>query len=281
VPAGMILRQVAALDACLCVWGVAADSLFLRIDRAPRNHACSLPNGRFGPVFGLDIKRSEAVRRERCDMSNKKVHSLQRLLEIAADEFCCSRYEDVSVAKISKLAHCSTATIYDIYSSKDELFRCSMLLRLEQSWPGIPPVDGSPALLGLLCFFENRLRQLSSMRGRRLTAAVVAQRAIIGEEFLAELQRQRAIVGEVMARFVENAVEEGSMVAAVPASVGYLLLAACSYESVLYGLTFGVDYSIDYEQVIRSSFEPFLTPKGLSILDAHLCQVQMPFDVAA
>jgi AcrR family transcriptional regulator len=211
-------------------------------------------------------------------MSNKKIHSLERLLEIAADEFCRRRYENVSVAEISKLAHCSTATIYDVYCSKDELFRRAMLLRLEQSWPEIPPVDGSTALLELLCFFENRLRQLSSRRGRRLTAAVVAQRAIIGEEFLAELHHQRAKLAEVMARFVENAVKEGSMVAAVPASVGYLLSAACAYESVLHGLTFGVDCSIDYEKVIRSSFEPFLTPKGLAILDAHLCQ---PLDVAA
>jgi AcrR family transcriptional regulator len=214
-------------------------------------------------------------------MSDKKVHSLERLLEIAADEFCCSRYEDVSVAHISKLAHCSTATIYDIYSSKEELFRRSMLLRLEQSWPGVPPVGGSSALPDLLYFFENRLRQLSSKRSRSLITAVVAQRAIIGDDFTTELQRQRAIVDKVMARFVENAVKEGSMSAAQPHSIGYLLSAACAYESTLYGLAFGIEYKVDYVHVIRSSFEPLLTPKGLAILDAHLCQAQMPLDVAA
>jgi AcrR family transcriptional regulator len=213
-------------------------------------------------------------------MSDKKVHSLERLLEIAADEFCSNRYEDVSVAKISKLAHCSTATIYDIYSSKDELFRRAMLLRLERSWPGIPPVGSGPALLELLCFFENRLRKLSCQRSRSQIAAVVAQRAKIGKEFTTELQRQRARIDQVMAHYVENAVKEGNMVPAEPHSVGYLLSAACAYESVLYGLTFGIDYSIDFEQVVRSSFEPFLTPRGRAILDAHL-QAQMPLDVAA
>ena len=128
----------------------------------------------------------------------QKIHSLERLLEIAADEFCRRRYEDVSVAEISKLAHCSTATIYDVYCSKDELFRCAMLSRLERNWPAVPSLDEGPALLGLLRYFENRLRLLASAPGRRLTAAIAAQRALIGDQFLAELQRQRGVVGEVM-----------------------------------------------------------------------------------
>jgi AcrR family transcriptional regulator len=214
-------------------------------------------------------------------MSNKKIHSLERLLEIAADEFCRRRYEDVSVSEISKLAHCSTATIYDVYSSKDELFRCAMLSRLEQSWPEIPSADCGPALPALLRYFENRLRIMASRPCRRVTAAVVAQRAIIGEEFLAELQRQRAILGEIMADFVERAVREGSMNSAYPASVGYLLSASCAYESVLYGLTFGVDYNVDFAKVIRSSFEPFLTASGQDVLDAHLCHAGARLKVAA
>jgi AcrR family transcriptional regulator len=63
-------------------------------------------------------------------MTDKKAVSLGRVIEIAGEEFSQSRYEDVSVAKITQRARCSTSTIYDVCGGKVELFRHDMLLRL-------------------------------------------------------------------------------------------------------------------------------------------------------
>lgn len=203
-------------------------------------------------------------------MSNKKTLSLERLLELAADEFCRRRYEDVSVAEISKVAHCSTATIYDVFCGKDELFRRAMLSRLDRSWPQMPDVGSGAALPRLLDYFETRLRTLASEESRKVCSAVIAQRAIIGEVFLAELHRHRAAVDRIMTRFVELAVMEGTIATETPASVGYLLSASCAYESTLYGLTFGIESPVNFGEVVRKTFSPFVTSRGRAALERHL-----------
>lgn len=205
-------------------------------------------------------------------MSNKKTLSLERLLEIAADEFCQRPYEDVSVAEISKLAHCSTATIYDVFCGKDDLFRQAILARLERSWPEMPEADAGAALPRLLDYFEIRLRQLASEDARKLCSTVISRRSIVGEQFMAALHMHRAAVDEVMTRYVGMAIAEGSMVSDKPASVGYLLSASCAYESALYGLTFGADFPIDVAGVVRKTFEPFVTTKGRAVLKEHLAR---------
>lgn len=59
-------------------------------------------------------------------MTDKKRFSIERVKEIAAEEFARQPLENVSMSDIAAKAHCSTATIYQVFGSKQQLYRIAV-----------------------------------------------------------------------------------------------------------------------------------------------------------
>jgi AcrR family transcriptional regulator len=99
-----------------------------------------------------------------------KTKTLQRLLETAADLFLEQGFDNVSVAAIAKAAHCSTATVYDIYGNKEGLFAEAISLALTPTL--IEWNAETSGFLALLQYTHERIIELSTVRVRRLVRAV-------------------------------------------------------------------------------------------------------------
>lgn len=205
-------------------------------------------------------------------MTRKKALTLDRLIEVAGEEFSRRRFEDVSVGEIAQRAHCSTSTIYEVYGSKVDLFRSAMLHRLALSWAGQPDTESKPALLGLLCYFDKRMRALASKESRDISRAVFEQNAIVGASVAPQLFNQRTTQREIVYDQVSRAIAEGSMKDLPLDVISYLLSALCSYEAVLCGMTFGPDYTFDFNEVTRKTFLLFVTEEGSAILNEFLAE---------
>lgn len=199
-------------------------------------------------------------------MTAKKTHSLDRVVMVAGEEFSRRRFEEVSVSEIAQNAHCSTSTIYEVFGGKVELFRSAMLMRLMSNWPEKADPEIRPAFLGLLQYFDKRMRSLASTESRHICRALVEQNYFMNVSVAEELAKQRAELQKMFSDRVESAIAEGSLQALPVESVSYLLSASCAYESVLYGMTFGVEYSFDFQEVTRKTFLPFVTDSGAAIL---------------
>lgn len=203
-------------------------------------------------------------------MTTKKTLSLDRVVTVAGEEFSRRRFEEVSVSEIAQNAHCSTSTIYEVFGGKLELFRSAMLRRLMSSWPEKADPDVRPAFLGLLQYFDKRMRSLASKESRQICRALFEQNYFMNVSVTEELTKQRADLQEMFSDRVSNAIAEGTLKALPVESVSYLLAASCAYESVLYGMTFGVDYVFDFHEVTRKTFLPFVTETGAAILEDFL-----------
>ncbi|MFM6832790.1 MAG: TetR/AcrR family transcriptional regulator [Novosphingobium sp.] len=203
-------------------------------------------------------------------MTTKKTLSLDRVVTVAGEEFSRRRYEDVSVSEIAQNAHCSTSTIYEVFGGKVELFRSAMLMRLTSSWPEKADPQVRPALLGLVQYFDKRMRSLASKESRQICRALFEQNYIMNISVTEELAKQRTDLQEMFCDRVSSAIAEGTLKTLPVESVSYLLAASCGYESVLYGMTFGVEYAFDFNEVTRKTFLPFLTEPGVAILEDFL-----------
>src|SRR5687767_12791453 len=95
-------------------------------------------------------------------MSEKKAKSIERVVEVATALFSRSTFADVSVNHIAALARCSTATIYEVFGSKEDLYRIAAETSIANcTFPRLQRQLGAPALWPLFDYLWQRLAFLT------------------------------------------------------------------------------------------------------------------------
>lgn len=201
-------------------------------------------------------------------MARDKRISLDRTLEIASELLIQADGDDPSITEIARSAHCSTATIYEAYNSKEELFYQAVVLSEQNSgFPQIGEASSShealDVLLNYLC------RRIAFLNSRRCRGAMLAylKRGARARALGKELEAQRNEL-PVMVKIVEGAMDDGKIRRGDPSNVAFCIAAAVSFEPLLSNVL--RDEEIAVEDVIEQALEPFLTKGGLKQLQAFL-----------
>lgn len=196
-------------------------------------------------------------------MTEKKRHTIERVTRIAAERFARLPLEKVSVGEIAAAAHCSTATIYEIFGSKEGLYRCA--LENEMALTPLPKPEhtggGSP-LIALLEFLEDRIRNLSDpdhVTTQRLISTHIALAGDIISPRKDRVQRQLAASIELE---VQRAINAGLIRQLDVESVTYILLACSAYEPLVSALFTPQPKEVDVFILLRKTFAPLLTDEG-------------------
>lgn len=198
-------------------------------------------------------------------MTRNKALSLDRTLSVAAEMLVERGTQNMSISEIARIARCSTSTIYDAFESKDEL--CYQAIAYSQRRRGSPVVglsDGDHGAFELLLdYLERRIHFLAEERSRGMLLALLSQgdRASIISR---DLEQTRLQLHRLVA-VVEAAMRAGMLRTANPATVGYCLSAAVSFEPMMANVMRHERIAVD--EVLRQALDPFVTEEGRPVLD--------------
>jgi AcrR family transcriptional regulator len=190
-----------------------------------------------------------------------------RVLAVAAELLVARGYAAVSIAEIAATARCSTATIYEMFETKERLCR-EALHDLQRREP-TPRLDAEgpddEALPAVLDYAMARIGYLSSIRirGMLLASMLWAEQS---REGMRALFRERDQAARLI-RAIAAATRAGHIrPAGDPAATGYCLLAAITYEPLMMNLH--CFPQVDATALLRTALAPFLTPAGEAVLQA-------------
>ena len=202
-----------------------------------------------------------------------KRFALERVLSTARHAFEQQPYDRVSIAQIALAARCSTATIYETYGSKRELYEFVLLSKLRATAPLLPNTTvGNSALDTLLCyahdriaFFADTTRPFTYLRPEGLNAARLIHETMARSD---PVPAVAALIGKCQDR---GWIREGDA-----AAIAYVICSSLAFEPLIVRLMFGEDRAFDAEPVIRTTFRCFLTPPGIERLDRFLGDLRQP-----
>jgi AcrR family transcriptional regulator len=213
-------------------------------------------------------------------MTHKKAESLQRALDVAATLFTLHRFEGVSIAAIARSAHCSTTTIYDVWSSKEQLFIAAMTARLRAVEIPLPPPGGSGFEM-LLQWALQRVRTLSSPAVCDVWRAVLRQTELMRSEMATALQRGRAGGDQLLKEAIARSIEEGSLRPADPGAIETHFRAVTAHGTLLGGLMCDQSIRLSEQDTLVHLFEPLVTEQGRTLLDRFTSALQAAVELAA
>jgi len=184
-----------------------------------------------------------------------------RVLAITAELLISKGYSAASIAEIAERARCSTATIYDMFETKERLFREALLDLQQRESPPVLDADGpdDQALAAILDYAAARIGFLSStrLRGMLLASLLWVEQSREGVRTLFRELDQAARLNEAVAA----AMRAGQIRAHGDAdATGYCLLAAMSFEPMMMNLH--RFEQVDMLALIGTAFSPFLTRSG-------------------
>lgn len=209
-------------------------------------------------------------------MTDKKAQSLRRVLDSAAG-FLARGADDVSMREIADRAHCSTATIYAVYGTKENLLLaalCHMLERL--GWPPLPNDHPGKPFEGLLAYAEARARWFARPEQRRVSRSVVSPSGPVRKAVADDMLGKYRLTTAALARVVSHCVAAKSLRALDPDAVAYGILAGTIYEPLVFGLICGEDTEVDFPTMIRKIFTPLVTAKGRRELESRIQRMASP-----
>ena len=201
-------------------------------------------------------------------MSRKKIDSVDRALNIAIEMLIERGFDSVSIADIAKASRCSTATLYDVFGTKEGLLS-EVIERGNASWS--PPILAQPrsdemAFEALLKYLVLRIEYLNSPRSGGLLRAAIARRER-GLSAFAKLNRTRDQLHN-MTVAVEAAIRDGQLRAIDAQAMAYSILSASSFEALISTVTLG--HQVDPFGLIRTVLLPMVTDAGMEYLDDWL-----------
>ena len=210
-------------------------------------------------------------------MANKKTLALDRVMGITCGMILDRHYSDISVAEIAAQARCSTATIYEVYDTKDNLY-IDALAQLLLTWaPPAPSDDQHGALPAILSYTRARIEYFAHPRTRAMFRAL-RERSERGAVVAQQLMETRASFGSLVL-LVEQAFAENMLRSSDPESVAYLIVAGAIYEATAVAEVFGVNSSVDVAHIMGRIFTPLTLPEGQAVLERFLEEI--PLDVEA
>jgi AcrR family transcriptional regulator len=193
-------------------------------------------------------------------MGNKRL-ALDRLQKIAAEAFTQRSFEKVSIAQIAAKARCSTATIYEIYGSKAELY---VQVRRRATLASHPPaprrIEGLTALESLLNFAVERFLYLSNVPPTNYVVPEEVDRSQMAPATKAAVRRNNPLCG---ARdLVADSQAAGLLRRGDASAVAYTICAAIGFEASSFQRVLPECAPIDMRPIIEVVFRCFVTRAG-------------------
>lgn len=211
---------------------------------------------------------------------NGEVADTASRIRWAAAEFFIERgFEAVSIAEIAAAAHCSTATIYEMFQTKEALYLDAVShfqLRFEP--PRMRTADRDGDALGLIleyCVQRIEFLEAARTRGVMLASLLRSRRPTA---LLTRLFRERDQVTE-LGRTVERAIRAGDVRDDADVDgVAYCIMTGVSFEPLIMNLhNFGPVPPIP---LLRTVLSPFLTPGGARKMTAWIASRALADDPA-
>lgn len=201
-------------------------------------------------------------------MSNKKIESIARAVQVAAQMFSEKAFEKVQIAEIAARSRCSSATIYEAFETKKGLHRAAMLQYSRRAWPNLAQNSGPPTLFHLMDFLSERISGLSTPTmhnfWRSVGVDMIDSRTIMWNP-TQQTKHLGAIVDEV-----QRCMDAGLLRRGDPQAFAYLILAGGGYEPVVYSLLFGPDATGGAAAILEAVLSPLVTELGQAELTAYV-----------
>lgn len=201
-------------------------------------------------------------------MSNKKIESLNRAVQTAADLFAEKPFDEVQIADIAARAHCSTATIYEAFETKKGLFQAALRHKSGRDWPVLKRASAPNTLFPLMSFLSSRITRLSTPAMNNFWRSVSSDTKHVEQvmqQSLLDTDQLGAIIEQV-----ELCMNEGRIRSGEPGAVAYLLMAGTGYEPVVYGLLYGRQAACPTAAILEAVLSPLVTELGRQELSAFV-----------
>lgn len=202
--------------------------------------------------------------REESISAGRKTQALDRVTSETMALLLEKPLHEISISEIAARSHCSTATIYEIYGSKDNLFDDALAqLLLDRSPPQPVPTEAEP-FRALLAYMEARIRyfcmaetraMFQAMRQRRHRLSVLSQRLMYNRVWFT-----------IAADLVSGAMSQGHLRETDADAVTYIIFGMAAYEPVIASDLFGSGAPVLAREMLRKSITPLATELGQSIL---------------
>lgn len=198
---------------------------------------------------------------------NSKPDALARVIA-RAGEALLHEPGEIRISSIAAKAQCSTATIYEIYGSKENLLD-DALSRLLLDWPApSPSSDRTEPFGALLAYAAARIEYFNSDHTRRLFVAL-RRRGERGAVIARGLMLKRASFHKLV-DLVSAAAAQGRICANDPEAVAYLISSGTALEPIMAADLFGVGSCVDKAAILRKVFAAFVIDEGVEQLAAFL-----------
>jgi len=199
--------------------------------------------------------------------------TLERVLTVAAQHFVDQRFEKVSIGAIAREAHCSTATIYEVYENKDNLFVRAMSRRVQLSLPSLSAAQGHSGLRALLELVHSRIDSLSSSGNRALSRAISRQPEIMQRTLSEAMSEVRRNTEEALSIHIRSALDERTLRPIASDAIRYNIMAISAYAGTLLALIYGINTPVSAPELIHYTFAPLVSKKGQQVLDRYLAEL--------
>lgn len=204
-------------------------------------------------------------------MTDKKVQSLQRVLEYAAKVFATRRFESVSITEIAELARCSTATIYEVYGSKENLFQAAVNYMFDNVAPArITSRRHGDPLANLLAFVEWRARHLADPKERKVRRSLLSQQDRLAQQVCDDRMNALGELNAFINRAAKDCIDAKLLRDLDVEIVAYNIMAGALYEPFVHCLIYGDEAPVNLREIIRKIFTPLVSAKGALLLKRYL-----------
>lgn len=205
-------------------------------------------------------------------MSDKKMRSIQRAVDVAVEAFRSHKLKDMSINLIAKEARCSTATIYEVFGSRDGLYRVAAETSIQLGdHPRMGPSGGADRLHSLFAFCEARIAHLRNHERGRGEHVLNSHFNISGAAMQDYVRRQLAYIQRVVEQPVNAGIIEGLIRPLDVAAVVHCIVSGTGFGPMVTG-NYLLEDGPGVPEILRLTFAPLLTEKGSEALESYLAE---------
>ena len=203
-------------------------------------------------------------------MSNKKIESLARVVEAATEAFSRLPYDEVLIGDIAATARCSTATVYDAFGGKEQLYE-HVRNRLFDKRPRQTPLERSKEEPNLSYLVDYLLEVFEALTDPTIALLITPAAPASPSGF--KPWEHTGLDFETLTTEVSRCMNAGLLRVGDPHAVAFLMYAGISYEPMLYNLMCRQPIELDAVAILRSVFHPLTTALGASALNDRLADI--------
>jgi AcrR family transcriptional regulator len=188
-------------------------------------------------------------------MSNKKAESLRRVVEIAIQAFSRLDYDRVLIGDIAAEARCSTATVYDAFGTKEQLYE-HVRARIFERRPRQAPLEPSTDEPTLSYLIDYLLEVFEALTGPTIT--LLTTPASAGRPSGYRPWEHTGLDFDTVVAEVSSCMGGGLLRRGDPHAFAFLMFAGISYEPMLYTWMCKEPTVLDPVAILQSIFDPLV-----------------------